>query len=207
MTQNVATEPISAEGNRWLKSYYFTRAAFSVVWVVAAVTLAHSMSAIVAALLLIYPAWDAAANLIDAQRNGGVLRNPTQLLNAAVSGVTTAAVAVALGMNMNAVLGVFGVWASLSGLLQLATGIRRWKSSGGQWPMILSGAQSTVVGVLFLQRASVPEIPSVAAIAPYAAFGAVYFLIAALWLTASDARSRVRTWVHQLGAERRKYGC
>jgi uncharacterized membrane protein HdeD (DUF308 family) len=188
MTQNVATKTISAEGNRWLKSYYFTRAAFSVVWVTAAFTLAHGMSAIVAALLLIYPAWDAATNLVDAQRNGGVRRNPTQLLNAAVSGVTTAAVAVALTMSMNAVLGVFGVWASLAGLLQLATGIRRWKSSGGQWPMILSGAQSTVVGVLFLQRAFTPETPSIADIAPYAAFGAVYFLIAALWLTVSDAR-------------------
>lgn len=188
MTETVVAKPNSSEGNRWLKSYYFTRAAFSVVWVAAAFTLADSTPAIVGALLLIYPAWDAAANLVDAQRNGGVKRNPTQLLNAAVSGVTTAAVAVALAMSMNAVLGVFGVWASLSGLLQLATGLRRRKGSGAQWPMILSGAQSTGVGIMFVLQANSAEIPNITAIAPYAAFGAFYFLVAALWLTVSEAR-------------------
>lgn len=188
MTETVVAKPNSSEGNRWLKTYYFTRAAFSVVWVAAAFTLADSMPAVVGALLLIYPAWDAAANLVDAQRNGGVQRNPTQLLNAAVSGVTTAAVAVALAMSMNAVLGVFGVWASLSGLLQLATGIRRRKGSGAQWPMILSGAQSTAVGIMFVLQANSAEIPRITAVAPYAAFGAFYFLVAALWLTVSEAR-------------------
>jgi uncharacterized membrane protein HdeD (DUF308 family) len=190
MAAHLLTTPNSSEGNKWLKSYYFTRAAFSVVWVVAAFTLADSAPAIVGALLLVYPAWDAAANLVDAQRNGGVKRNPTQLLNAVASGVTTAAVAIALPMSMNAVLGVFGVWATLSGLLQLATGVRRWKGSGAQWPMIVSGAQSAIVGVMFLNQATTPEVPSIAAIAPYAAFGAFYFLVAALWLAVSDARSR-----------------
>jgi uncharacterized membrane protein HdeD (DUF308 family) len=190
MTQNLVTTPVPSEANRWLKSYYFTRAAFSVAWVTAAFTLAHSMSGIIGALLLIYPAWDAAANLVDAQRNGGVKRNPTQLLNAVVSAVTTAAVGIALTVSMNAVLGVFGVWATLSGLLQLATGIRRRKGSGAQWPMILSGAQSTLVGIMFVYQANSAEIPNITAIAPYAAFGAFYFLAAALWLTVSEARRR-----------------
>ncbi|MET0475815.1 MAG: DUF308 domain-containing protein [Mycobacterium sp.] len=194
VTEKVLDEAALAGSNRWLKSYYFTRAAFSVVWVAAAFALATNMSAIVGALLLIYPAWDAAANVVDARRNGGPRRNPTQSLNAVASGATTVAVAVALTMSMNAVLGVFGVWAALSGLFQLATGVRRWRSHGGQWPMILSGAQSTFAGVMFLQQASAPEVPSIAAIAPYAAFGAFYFLIAAVWLTVSDARSaRART--------------
>jgi hypothetical protein len=38
--------------------------------------------------------------------------------------------------------------------------------------MILSGTQSAFVGVMFLQQANAPEVPSIAAIAPYAAFGA-----------------------------------
>ncbi|MET0702594.1 MAG: DUF308 domain-containing protein [Mycobacterium sp.] len=178
----------AAEDNGWLKSYYFTRAGFSIVWVAAAFTLSASMSVIVGALLLIYPTWDAFANLVDAQRNGGLRRNPTQLLNAVASGLTTAAVAVALAVSMNAVLGVFGVWATLSGLFQLATGVRRWKGHGGQWPMILSGAQSAVVGVMFLRQANAPAMAGITDIAPYAAFGAFYFLIAALWLTVTDAR-------------------
>lgn len=190
MTEKVLTKPDLTGGGEWLKSYYFTRAAFSLVWVAAAFALAGSMSLIIGALLLIYPAWDAAANLVDAQRNGGLRRNPTQLVNVIVSAVTTAAVAIALGVDMNAVLGVFGVWAALSGLLQLATGVRRWKSHGAQWPMILSGAQSTFVGAMFLQQASAPEVPGITDIAPYAAFGAFYFLIAAVWLVVSDARRR-----------------
>jgi uncharacterized membrane protein HdeD (DUF308 family) len=105
-----------------------------------------------------------------------------------VSSVTTIAVAVALSQSMNGVLGVFGVWAALSGLLQLATGVRRWKSFGAQWPMILSGIQSTGAGVMFLIESNAPVVPHVTAIAPYAAFGAFYFLISALWLTISEFR-------------------
>jgi uncharacterized membrane protein HdeD (DUF308 family) len=190
MTKMTPTLPDSSVDHDWLKRYYFARAGFSIVWVVAAFALANSMFAVVGALLLVYPAWDAAANLVDARRNGGARRNPTQILNAAVSTVTTGAVAIAVGMSMNAVLGVFGVWAALAGLFQLATGVRRWKSSGAQWPMILSGAQSAFVGVMFLQQATAPEVPGIAAIAPYAAFGAFYFLVSALWLTVSDARHR-----------------
>lgn len=191
MMEKTRAQPNMAEDNNdWLKSYYFTRAAFSVVWVAAAFTLADSMTAIVGALLLIYPAWDAAANLVDARRNGGVRRNPTQVLNAVVSSVTTVAVGVALTTSMNAVLGVFGVWATLAGLFQLATGVRRWKSVGAQWPMILSGAQSAIVGFMFLKQANATDVPSIADIAPYAAFGAFYFLVAAVWLVVAELRRR-----------------
>ena len=190
MTQMVGHERDIADNNAWLKRYYITRAGFSIVWVAAAFALANSATAIVAALLLIYPAWDAIANVIDARRNGGLRRNPTQAFNAGVSTVTTIAVAVALTQGMNAVLGVFGVWASLSGLLQLGTAVRRWKTSGGQWPMVLSGIQSTVAGASFVVKAGAPAVPQITEIAPYAAFGAVYFLISAIWLTVVDARRR-----------------
>jgi uncharacterized membrane protein HdeD (DUF308 family) len=177
-----------ARNNAWLKRYYFTRAGFSIVWVAAAFGLDSSAMAVVATLLLIYPAWDAAANFVDAQRNGGLRHNPTQAFNLAVSTITTIAVAVALTQSMNAVLGVFGVWASLTGLLQLATAVRRWKSSGGQWPMILSGLQSTAAGVSFIAKAGAAAVPQISAIAPYAGFGAFYFLVSAIWLVIVDAR-------------------
>lgn len=181
---------VSSGSRTWLERYYYARAAFSIAWVGAAVILAQSSMPVVATLLLIYPAWDALANLVDAQRNGGLRRNPTQAVNTAVSLVTTVAVAIALTSSMNAVLGVFGIWAGLSGLLQLGTGVRRWKSAGGQWPMVISGIQSAAAGADFLVKAGATEIPRVSAIAPYAAFGAFYFLVAALWLTVSTARRR-----------------
>lgn len=185
------TDPsTSPQGNQWLKPYYFSRAAFSVVWVLAAFTVGKSMPGAAAALLLVYPAWDAAANFVDAKRNGGLRQNPPQSLNMVASGVTTAGVAIALGIGMNAVLGVFGVWAVLSGLFQLATGVRRWKHHGAQWAMIASGAQSALAGTFFVRQATAPTVPSITDIAPYAAFGAFYFLISALWLVVSDMRRR-----------------
>lgn len=184
------------QGSQWLKPYFLSRAAFSVAWVAAAFTLGRNDSAISAALLLAYPVWDAAANYVDAARNGGMKSNPTQALNVGVSAVTALAVAIALGRSMNAVLAVFGLWASLAGLLQLATAVRRWKNHGAQWAMILSGAQSALAGVVFMKQASSLRVPSITDIAPYAAFGAFYFLVSAIWLTVSDARRRKAVFIN-----------
>lgn len=192
---NDAEERPLAEGDAWLRRYYFIRAAFSIAWVVAAVSLAHGATPVVAALLLVYPAWDAVANIVDAQRNGGLRRNPTQSFNTAVSIVTTIAVAVALTSGTHAVLGVFGAWAALTGVLQFATGVRRWKNHGGQWPMVLSGIQSTAAGVMFLVQSTADATPSIATIAPYAAFGAFYFLVAAVWLAVGATRRNRRSQV------------
>lgn len=166
---------------RWLSSYYFLRAGVSVGWVAAALTVGRAVPPAAAALLVAYPAWDAAANLIDARRSGGLAASPSQSLNAAVSGIVAVAVALALGWSLHAVLAVFGVWAILSGLLQLVTGLRRWKA-GAQWAMVLSGAQSTLAGGFFVTLAAGAASPGITDIAPYAAFGAFYFLVSAVWL-------------------------
>ncbi|CAO4149350.1 hypothetical protein DHODJN_14400 [Methylorubrum extorquens] len=137
----------------WLSSYYFLRAGVSVGWVAAAFTIGRAMPPAAAALLVAYPAWDAVANVIDARRSGGLAANPSQALNAAASTVVALAVAVALGWSQHAVLAVFGVWAILSGLLQLATGVRRW-NAGAQWAMALSGAQSALAGTHFIFKAN-----------------------------------------------------
>jgi uncharacterized membrane protein HdeD (DUF308 family) len=192
MTSNTINQPDASLGNRWLKPYYFTRAAFSIVWVLAAFTLGKSMPVIAGLLLLAYPAWDAAANFVDAQRNGGMMRNPTQALNVAASALTTVAVAITLanGMSSNVVLGVFGVWAALAGAFQLGTGLRRWKTYGAQWVMILSGGQSVIAGLIFIKQATGPQVNGITDIAPYAAVGAFYFLISAIWLAVADMRRR-----------------
>lgn len=189
MNDPILRERELSDTDRWLKSYYLLRGAISLVWVAAAVTLGPKSSMIAGALLLIYPAWDAVANLVDARQNGGLRRSPTQVFNAVVSMVTTGAVAVGLAASLNAVLGVFGVWAALSGLLQLATAVRRWKHAGAQWLMIVSGVQSAAAGAMFLHKAGAAGSPGVADIAPYAAFGAFYFLVSALWLIVAAKRA------------------
>ena len=105
--------------------------------------------------------------------------------------VTAVAVAGTISHGMHAVLQVFGIWAVLSGLFQLMTGVRRWKSYGAQWAMILSGAQSGLAGAHMLAKAAGPAPVGIADIAPYAAFGAFYFIISAVSLTVS-ARRRSR---------------
>lgn len=185
---NLRMTHIGDSNGSWLRSYYFTRAAFSLVWVAAAFTVAQGRPFLAAVMLVLYPAWDAAANFVDARRNGGLRSNPTQSLNVLVSLATTVAVVIALSISMNAMLAVFGVWATLSGAFQLGTGFRRWKRHGAQWAMILSGAQSILAGVLFIGRSQTAVSPQFTDIAPYVAFGAFYFLVSAVWLTASNWR-------------------
>lgn len=187
MNSQTLEHPDRIAASHWLRAYYFGRAGFSIAWVAAAFTLGRSMPPVEAALLVAYPAWDAIANVVDAQRSGGLRANPSQALNATVSVVTTVAVVIALGQSLHAVLAVFGVWAILAGLFQLVTGVRRWKT-GAQWAMVLSGAQSALAGGFFIMRATSDAIPGIADIAPYAAFGAFYFLVSALWLAVVLAR-------------------
>jgi len=190
VSERTINGPEATDTDRWLKSYYALRGAVSLVWVAAALTVGLKAPVIAGALLVLYPAWDALANVLDARQNGGLRRNPTQAFNTAVSVLTTIAVVIALTVSMNAVLGVFGVWAAMSGLLQLATAVRRWKHAGAQWVMVVSGVQSAAAGAMFLVKAGAPEVPSVADIAPYAAFGAFYFLVSAGWLLVAAARGR-----------------
>ncbi|MBP2558217.1 uncharacterized membrane protein HdeD (DUF308 family) [Neorhizobium galegae] len=172
---------------QWLRSYYFTRALFSIAWIAAAI-LSGGHSALTSILLVIYPAWDAGANLVDARSNGGLKANSSQALNVVVSTITTVAVILAVMKNTHAVLAVFGVWAILSGLLQLYTGVRRWRSYGAQWVMILSGAQSTLAGGFMITQSLAAVPPTILDIVPYAGFGAFYFLLSAIWLTATIYR-------------------
>lgn len=165
----------------WLKRYYFVRALFSICWVVAVLTVAQASAVASAVLLVAYPAWDALANVADGRRSGGLAANRTQLLNVVASLAVALALAVALP-DMHRVLAVFGAWAILSGLLQLGTALRRWKTHGAQWAMILSGAQSALAGAVFIGQARMPADPTIATVAGYAGFGAFYFLVSALLL-------------------------
>ncbi|TPM28285.1 DUF308 domain-containing protein [Mesorhizobium sp. B2-3-4] len=189
MSTQTLQAPDGAAASQWLKSYYFIRAGFSVAWVAAAFTIGKNAPPVAALLLVAYPLWDAIANVVDARRSGGLKANPSQTLNAAVSTITAVAVLIALGQGLHAVLAVFGAWAILSGLFQFATGVRRWRA-GAQWAMVLSGAQSALAGGFFIKQAIGAAMPGITDIAPYAAFGAFYFLVSAVWLSVVQARRR-----------------
>lgn len=176
--------------NQWLQTYYFLRAGVSVAWIALAVFVGRYHPAIGAALLIAYPAWDAFANYLDARRNGGLRSNPPQMFNLIVSIIVALAIGWALTVGMAAAIKVFGAWAIFSGVLQLAAAVRRWKTAGGQWAMILSGAQSAAAGVFMFKQAGSGIQLDVVTVAPYAGFGALYFLISAIWLTVKNSRRR-----------------
>lgn len=187
MPLNFAT---AAANEAWLKRYYFVRAGFSIAWVLAAVTIARESAVAAAVLLVLYPAWDALANIVDAGHSGGLAANRSQVLNVVASLLVALAIAVALP-DMHYVLGVFGAWAILAGLAQLGTGLRRWKTVGAQWAMIASGAQSALAGAAFIYQSSAPVEPTIATVAGYAGFGAFYFLVSALLLQLRARRRKV----------------
>ena len=176
-----------AQENAGLRTYYLVRGLVAAGWVAAAFTIGRTAPLAAAVLLVAYPAWDALANLLDARRSGGLGRNRSQAVNALMSSIAALAILFTLG-DTAAVVGIFGAWAIVAGLLQLVTGLRRWKSFGAQWAMVLSGAQSALAGAFFIKQSLGPDVHGITDVAPYAAFGAFYFLVSALWLTVRRGR-------------------
>jgi uncharacterized membrane protein HdeD (DUF308 family) len=165
-----------------LRNFYALRALVAFVWVGLAFASKGQPALVVGTLLVLYPLWDAAANVIDARRNGGLAANPGQRFNALTS--VLAALGMGAGFATHGNAGgvfVFGLWAFLAGVFQLAVGVRRRKL-GGQAFMMISGAQSALAGITFVVR-SMGTAPEVSQLAPYAAFGGLYFTLSALWLT------------------------
>jgi uncharacterized membrane protein HdeD (DUF308 family) len=183
-TQDTTYRP--AQNNVGLRNYYLTRGLVAAGWVAAAFTVGKSAPLAAAVLLVAYPAWDAVANLFDAARSGGLARNRSQAVNAVMSAITAIVILFTLG-DIKTVVGVFGAWAIVAGLLQLVTGLRRWKSFGAQWTMVLSGAQSALAGGFFIKQ-SLGVVHGITDVTPYAGFGAFYFIVSALWLTVRRSR-------------------
>jgi hypothetical protein len=173
----------------WLRKLYFIRAAFSLAWVALAFTIAKGSPVVASGLLIVYPAWDCLANLLDARMTGGTKANPTQVVNAWISALVAVAVTVSLVLELQIILVIFGGWAIVSGLLQLATAIRRRKGNRGQWVMMLSGAQSALAGGFFVAQQG-SAMPIVQTLGGYAAVGAIYFLISGLVILFRQSKGR-----------------
>jgi uncharacterized membrane protein HdeD (DUF308 family) len=185
MTTNTSSHTVpagqAAETATSLRNLYFTRAAFSIAWVILVALFAKTSPAIASVLLIIYPAWDVVGTLLDIRANRAVISLRPQYVNAAISAATTIAVGIALQKGVPEALIVFGIWAIGTGLIQLILGLRRRKALDGQWAMILSGGQSVLAGASFILLAHDPT-KGIASLGGYAAFGAFYYLLAAFRL-------------------------
>jgi len=182
MTSNAQSNTVvnaqAVETANSLRKLYFTRATFSIIWVILVALFAKTSMGIASVLLIIYPAWDVVGTLLDIRANQGAVSKTPQYVNAVISGITTVAVGIALQHGVPYALIVFGTWAIGTGLIQLILGLRRRKFLGGQWPMIISGGQSMIGGTSFIILAHDPT-KGITSLAGYAAFGAFYYLLTA----------------------------
>jgi len=187
---NLSVSSQAVETATSLIKLYLVRAGFSILWVILVLAFAKSNTTIAAILFIIYPAWDAVATYFDIKANPPAANKTPQYVNAVISIVTTIGVILALQKGIPEALIVFGVWAILTGLIQLILGLRRRKLLGGQWPMIISGGQSMLAGGSFIAMAHAPN-QGITTLAGYAAFGAFYFLLTAFRLSKTINASAV----------------
>jgi uncharacterized membrane protein HdeD (DUF308 family) len=174
-----------------LRSLYLIRIIFSVIWVALVLTTSSSLvsadkpSIFPAILLVVYPLWDAVATFIE-RRTTGATRVGT--VNMVLGLAAAIGMIIAVLNTIGAALLVFGVWALISGAIQLIVAIRRRHTVGAQWPMIVSGAISVVAGVAFAAM-SASATSGLSSIAGYSAFGAFWFLLSVIALTVRGRRA------------------
>ncbi len=160
----------------------FTRAGAAVIWAIIyyiAVHGRHVLSGsdipkLVGLLLVIYPMIDTVSCLSQWRLDG---ERPELRIGLVLDVLTIIVVLVAtLGLHTGAVLGTFGAWAILSGLLQLTVAWRADRSRRIQLPLILSGGISVIAGVTSLAMVS-SHYAKLSNPVRYAVLGAAFFVI------------------------------
>jgi hypothetical protein len=173
----MTTQNLPAARN--LRNLYFVRTIVQVIWAAIVIGFALENPTLGATLLILYPLWDVACTLYDLKASS--ISATTQYVNAVVGVITAIAIGFTAYSHIQYAVTIFGVWALVAGLLQLVAGIVRKQRLGGQWAMILSGAQSTLAGVAFTLGGLGDKL-HLKDLAGYAVFGAVYFLVAGILL-------------------------
>ena len=173
----------STESARSLRNLYFVRTVFQVLWAAAVLSTARTQPHVASILLIAYPLWDVACTLYDltASRPTGSART-SQVINALLGSATVLGIALTVFNEPPYSIAIFGAWALGAGLLQLVAGLIRRKQLGGQWAMILSGAQSTAAGIAFVLGGLGGKLHTMD-MGGYAIFGAIYFLIGGILLS------------------------
>ncbi|MCX5328618.1 MULTISPECIES: DUF308 domain-containing protein [unclassified Streptomyces] len=189
VTSSTTTTTTTSSG---LRSLYLIRVAFSLIWVALVVTTSASLvstdrpTAIAAVLLVVYPLWDVIATLLERRMASAGSTDRVSATNVALGLASAAGMIVAVFSTIGTALLVFGIWALLSGAIQLVVAIRRRHTVGAQWPMVISGGLSVLAGAS-IAAMSASATSSLSTIAGYSAFGAFWFLVS---VTALSIRNR-----------------
>ena len=129
-----------------------------------------------AVLLVAYPLIDVFSSAVEARESPASART-LPIVNALISLAASVGLAVAATTaDAGTTLAVFGVWAIVSGAVQLGTAAMRRRAGSRELPMIVSGAISTIAGLSFV-AGSTQDVAHLTNLAGYAAFGAVLYVI------------------------------
>ncbi|MFI9510201.1 DUF308 domain-containing protein [Nocardia sp. NPDC052566] len=189
---STATLPVSNTERSPLIRLYFGRGILAIGWALAFAAGHDPLTAVALILLVVYPLIDVVSSAIDHRTMSPGFERRVTALNGAVSTLAALALGVAGPVGgAPAVLGVFGVWAVISGAAQLIVGVhRRGPVFGKQWPTLISGGLSFLVGAFYFAQAIGPE-PSLDVLSTYATGGGVFFVVQAVllaWKSRSAAR-------------------
>lgn len=183
--------PTRCRNRSSLLKLYLIRGLAAVAWAAVFARSHQILDAWAISLLIIYPLIDAVSSLIDYRTTR---RGPEREVTAG-NGVLSTAVAVFIGVaacrSAAAALAVFGAWAVVSGAAQVVVGVRRrGVELGRQWPMLIAGGLSFLVGVSYVVRAAGDQ-PSLDVLSVYATGGGVFFVVQAALLAWRARQQRV----------------
>ncbi|GAA3478259.1 DUF308 domain-containing protein [Streptomyces yanii] len=186
------SDPAVTDGRSSLLRLYLGRGVLAVAWALAFAGAHEDIDAVAIMLLVVYPLIDAVSSLIDYRALPDGSERRVTAFNGVLSTLAAAAVGIAGAGGVAPVLHVFGAWAVLSGAAQVVVGFRRrGPELGKQWPMLIAGGLSFLVGVFYNIQAAGDD-PSLDVLSVYATGGGVFFIAQAALLGWKTRQLRTR---------------
>ncbi|CCK24596.1 integral membrane protein [Streptomyces davaonensis JCM 4913] len=187
------SEPALTDGRSSLLRLYLGRGVLAVAWALAFAGAHEDVDAVAITLLVAYPLIDAVSSFIDHRALPDGSERRVTAFNGVLSTLAAVAVGVAGAGGVAPVLHVFGAWAVVSGAAQVLVGLRRrGPELGKQWPMLIAGGLSFLVGVFYNIQAAGDD-PSLDVLSVYATGGGVFFIAQAALLGWKTRQLRTRT--------------
>ncbi|MFF4354435.1 DUF308 domain-containing protein [Streptomyces sp. NPDC001530] len=192
-TQTSTPTGAAATGERdSLLRLYLVRGVLAVAWALAFAKAHENLDAAAITLLVVYPLIDAVSSLIDYRATPNGSERRVTAFNGVLSTLAALAIGIAGAGDEAAVLHVFGAWAIVSGAAQVIVGLRRrGPELGKQWPTLISGGLSFLVGITYNIQAA-GDNPSLDVLSVYATGGGVWFILQALLLGWKSRQLRSR---------------
>lgn len=173
----LATAPPATRA--WLWKLYLTRGVLAVVWAIIFAAAHDTLDALAIMLLVVYALMDALSSLIDYSATTDSAERHIAAFNAALSVIAAIFMGVAGTLGVAPTLTVFGAWAVIAGAAQFVLGLRRrGPELGRQWPMLIAGGLSLLVGISYGIQAAGNK-PSLGVLSIYATGGGIFYIVQA----------------------------